>query len=245
MIRVAIVEDDTASARELDSYLKRLLLENNLSHDTVFFSTADKFLSIFRKGDFDIVFMDIDMPGTNGMDAARKLRKSDMDAILIFVTNLSQYALESYDVQAFNFMVKPINYDDFAMKMGRVIANIKSSSNNKILISYKKNGCINEKIALISNIRYVEIRDHTLIWHLADGDYSGLRGESMKSLDAKLDNCGFAMCDQSFLVNIKYITSVNKEEVHIGNDIIKISRRKRQEFLSKVAKQLAGTVGSN
>lgn len=239
MVKAAIVEDETSYAEELSSFFKRYMITNNHSFQATIFTTADKFLANYKVGEFDIIFMDIEMPGTNGMEAAKILRKKDSEVILFFVTNLSQYALESYEVQAFNFMVKPIQYGDFALKMGRAIRRVVSDADNKILLTYKNGERVMEKIVSIADICYVEVRDHSLIWHMVDENINGLRGETMKAIQARLSGCGFAMCDQSFLINIKYITSVAKEEVHVGNDVIKISRRRRQEFLSMVAKHLS------
>ncbi len=239
MVKAAIVEDETSCAEELSSFFKRYMLENNFSFQTTIFTTADQFLAHYKVGEFDIIFMDIEMPGTNGMEAAKILRKKDSEVILFFVTNLSQYALESYEVQAFNFMVKPIKYGDFSMKMGRAIRRVVSDKDNKLLLTYKNDDRVMEKIVPISSIRYVEVCDHNIIWHMVDENINGVRGETMKTIQARLSGYGFAMCDQSFLVNIKYITSVDKEEVHIGNDVIKISRRRRQEFLAVVARHLS------
>ena len=65
------------------------------------------------------------------------------------------------------------------------------------------------------------------------------RGESMKTIASNLESCGFSMCDQSYLINLKYITAVDKDEVYVGDDVIKISRRRRSEFLSAVAQYIS------
>lgn len=239
MIKIAIVEDDTKCAEELNSFLNRYMIENNLPFGATRFSTADKFLERYENGDYDLIFMDIEMPGTNGMEAAKILRKKDGEVMLFFVTNLSQYALESYEVQAYNFMVKPIGYGDFVLKMGRAISRVTGDADNKLILTYKNGDRIMERIVNVSDIKYIEVFDHNIIYHMADGDISGVRGGSMKSVESRLAGCGFAMCDQSYLVNLKYITAVDKDEVHIGDDVIKISRRRRQEFLSAVARYLS------
>lgn len=124
MIRVAIVEDEVESLNELKVCFDRYQVEKNCSIEIDSFDTADKFLSDYTPGVYSIVFMDIEMPGINGMDAARMLREKDGDILLFFVTNLAQYALESYEVQAFMFMVKPVVYDNFLIKMERAIRRI-------------------------------------------------------------------------------------------------------------------------
>lgn len=146
MVKAAIVEDETSYAEELSSFFKRYMITNNHSFQVTIFTTADKFLANYKVGEFDIIFMDIEMPGTNGMEAAKILQKKDSEVILFFVTNLSQYALESYEVQAFNFMVKPIQYGDFALKMGRAIRRVVSDADNKILLTYKNGERVMEKL---------------------------------------------------------------------------------------------------
>jgi len=127
MIKVAIVEDDMACANELKSFLSRYKIDAGCAMEAEYFSTADEFLKSFNAGDYEMIFLDIEMPGTNGMQAAKLIREKDSEVLLFFVTNLSQYALESYEVQAFNFMVKPITYDNFVLKIERAVKMVSRS----------------------------------------------------------------------------------------------------------------------
>lgn len=238
MIKVAIVEDDVESLNELKACFERYQVEKNCSMEIDSFDTADKFLSDYRAGVYSMVFMDIEMPGTNGMEAAKILREKDGEILLFFVTHLAQYALESYEVQTFMFMVKPVVYDNFFIKMERAIRRIGDNVDKQIVVSVKDGSGMIEKVLAISDIRYAEIYGHQTIYHTKNGDIVSRAG-SMRSLVAKLVPYGFAMCHQSYLVNLKYITAVGKEEVFVGNDAIKISRQKRKEFLSAVAQYLS------
>jgi len=238
MIQIAIVEDDLPCREELKSFLLRYQKEKNCCFVLDDFASADAFLDSFHSGEYQMIFLDIEMPGTNGMEAAKRLRKTDDDVLLFFVTNLSQYALESYEVQAFNFMVKPIAYNNFFLKMERAIERIRNGADDKLIVPVKEEDQTVEKVIRISDIRYVEVYNHRMVYHTVNGEMS-VREGSMKSVSSKLEPYGFAMCDQSYLVNLRYITAVDKEEVYVGKDVVKISRRKRAEFLSALSRNIS------
>lgn len=238
MIRIAIVEDDVACLDELKSFFARYQVETNCSISVDGFESADTFLATYENGVYQMVFMDIEMPGTDGMEAAKILRTKDSDILLFFVTNLSQYALESYEVQAFNFMVKPIVYHNFFLKMDRAIQKIKNDADTKIIVSVKDGYKVVDQIVSISDIRFVEVYNHQITYHTTKGDFVA-RGDSMKTIGSKLEPFGFSMCNQSYLINLKYITAVNRDDVYIGDDVVKVARRRRGEFLSAVAQYIS------
>ena len=240
MIKIAVIEDDNDCAEELQSFINRYKIDKGLSIETHIFKTADEFLKEFRPGYYQMIFLDIEMPGTNGMEAAKIIREKDEQTFLFFVTNLSQYALESYEVQAFNFMVKPIEYDNFILKIERAIKKIKTDADQKIIIKIrdKRHDGYAEKVFSVSDIKYVEVYNHQIIYHTLDGDFE-IRDGSMKTVCERLSPYGFFMCDQSYLVNLKYVNKINKEDCMVGDDVIKISRRKRSEFLSAVAQYIS------
>lgn len=101
MIKIAIVEDDLVQCRELNDHLKEYFNWINKAISVESFESGDKFLETFDPHKFHMIFMDIEMPGTDGMTVSKKLRKTDENVLLLFVTNLAQYALESYEVYAF------------------------------------------------------------------------------------------------------------------------------------------------
>ncbi|MGN0806744.1 MAG: LytR/AlgR family response regulator transcription factor, partial [Candidatus Coproplasma sp.] len=133
MIRIAIVEDEKQQYEILNSYLQRYGAENGETFDVRYFLDAVEFVSDYRY-DFDLIFMDIMMPDLDGMKAAEKLRAIDGKVPLIFVTNMAQYAIQGYSVSARYFLLKPVNYDDFAIKMKDTLLYIKKEQSNAFLI---------------------------------------------------------------------------------------------------------------
>ena len=115
-IQIAIVEDDKLASDTIKEYILRYGKENSLQFGISQYSDAVGLLDQYS-AEYDIIFMDIQMPYMNGMDAAHRLRTLDQKVILIFTTSLAQYAIEGYSVDAMAYLLKPINYYEFAMKL--------------------------------------------------------------------------------------------------------------------------------
>lgn len=127
MINVAIVEDEDCAANNLSEYLNTFGRQNNTEIKAERFRDAISLLTGYS-GKFDIVFMDIELPEMNGMDAAKKLREIDMSVTLVFVTNMAQYAVKGYEVGAVDYIVKPVSYYDFSLKLRRILYRSRFSS---------------------------------------------------------------------------------------------------------------------
>lgn len=120
MIKIAIVEDDEKDAEILRSYIDRFGAEHAEQFVIERFNDGMQFISAYS-ATFDIVFMDIEVPVFDGISTARKLRELDNDVCLIFVSNLAIYALVGYEVDAMDYMVKPVKYFNFALKMEKAV----------------------------------------------------------------------------------------------------------------------------
>lgn len=231
MIKIAIIEDDAKQETELRTYLTKYFSDLRRPIEIASFDRADAFLHGFDRHRYNMIFMDIEMPGTNGMDASKLLRQKDEDVLLFFVTNLAQYALESYEVSAFDYIVKPVNYYNLALKMKRALRLLRNTNDETILV----NSVDGQRILSVSDIRYVEIMGHNVIYHTTKGNLSVGYG-SLKSIRAQLEPYNFALCDRSFLVNLKFVTGVNKADLYVGSDVLKIARSRRTEFMLTLTK---------
>ena len=136
MINIAIVDDEEKERRLLTSYIERHFSNDKRRYNITLFDRAETFLYNY-KSNFDVIFMDIELPGMNGMETSKKLRELDSVVTLIFVTNMAQFAVKGYEVQAMDFVVKPVSYYDFSLKMKRAECAISSREGADIVIDRK------------------------------------------------------------------------------------------------------------
>lgn len=162
MFKVAIVEDSIKDFTLLKSYLEQYEKENNIEFNIQCFENGIRFLDKFS-ANYDIIFMDIDMPYMNGLEVSKKIREIDKTVVLIFLINLSQYAVNGYEVEALDYIVKPISYFNFSSKIQRAINRLNNTFDIKINIKTK------DKIEIVSckDIMYVEVFDNKLVIHMA------------------------------------------------------------------------------
>ena len=233
MIHVAVVEDDENERLALTSCLKRLEEEEGASFSIIEFPDGETFLRQYQT-DYDIVFMDIEMPGINGLETARQLRERDKEVGLIFVTHMAQFAISGYEVEALDFILKPVNYYSFAVKMKRAIA--RSSQRQKDFLTVKTaEGTV---LLRISSIRYLEVLGHYVIYHTTGGDYTEYT--ALKEAEARIARPYFVHANRSFLVNLRYVDSFKQESVRIGGDEITISRPQKKAFIAALTQYLGG-----
>ncbi len=228
-IRIACIEDNDDDAAMLESYISRFFEGGANRYEFKRFSQAGQFFDKYVSY-FDIVFMDIEMPNMNGMEASKRIRESNKDVTIIFVTNLVQYAVEGYSVNAFDFIVKPIEYGDFKLRFNRAVSFVTSHS-EKIVI--KEVGGVTQTMP-ISSVKYVEVFGHQIVYHTVDGDITE-RG-TLADVETRLSPHGFFKCNSCYLVNIKYVEKIEGTTVVLQGKSLEISRRKKKDFMEAVAK---------
>ena len=237
ILNVAIIDDSADSIEALLSALQRYCQESGVECNVRKCNSPIKFLSEY-KPDYDIVFLDIKMPTMNGMDLAKYIRKMDSNVSIIFVTNMVNYAINGYEVSADAFIVKPIQYGSFKIKLDRVVKK-RSKIKNIPYVAVYENGLV--KYVPISDIRYVQVVKHNIIYHLTDGD-SEKRGSMKNELELFLGN-GFAQCHKSYLVNLRFVLGVNGYVLHLAKkrgsleyEEITIGHPRKKEFMQALNK---------
>lgn len=227
MVNIAIVEDDKDQAEQLESALIRYSNEFRVPLKTTVYYNAKVFLSKYS-GEYDIVFMDILMPMMNGMDASRLLREKDDKVMVIFVTNMQQYAIQGYEVGAFDFILKPVRYPEFKLKFTRAMNKLMPQKKVASILIKSESGMVR---LTPEQILYVEVQQHHCVYHTKQGDFR--QYQTMKSVEAQLGEYGFARCNNYLLVNLAYVRKIDGMSVHIGNTALPISYPRRKQFCDK------------
>lgn len=227
MLHVAIVEDDLACANKLVQFLERYGKENGKDiRSTVFHDGLDIVENYAPV--WDIILLDIEMPLMDGMTAAERIRTLDTTVILIFITNMAQYAIKGYEVDAMDFVLKPVNYYAFNMKLQKACRVLAERSTAYVMVPANSG----TRKLLLSLIRYIEVADHRLIYHSTEGIFEMFG--SLKEVEATLGK-DFARCNHCYLVNLKYVDGIQADNVILGQDTLKISRTKKKEFVQRVS----------
>ena len=229
-MKIAVVEDKKEYANRLAKQLKKYQEEFHEIVEIVFFSNGMNFIEDYT-ADFDVVFMDIEMPMMDGMQAARLLREKDKEVAIVFLTVMARHALFGYEVEAADFLIKPAEYAKLAKCLQKILAR-RSRDKAACIVFSGKDGTA--RIAH-REIVYVESLNHWCIFHTAGGaEYRMLI--PMKRAEELLAGSGFLRCNNSYLVNVSYVTAWNKGSVTVGEVSLPVSRGKRKEFLDGLTK---------
>ena len=124
MAQIAVVEDNDAMRAQLCGFIAQYAQESGHQLDVTAFSDGAQLVEPYRPG-FDIIFLDIEMPTLGGMPTAERIRRQDPDVVLVFVTNMAQYAIRGYEVDALDFVLKPVSYYQFSTKLERALQRIR------------------------------------------------------------------------------------------------------------------------
>lgn len=226
MVNVAIVEDSPEAMQKLHELILKYGEENGVKFMISKYSNAVDFLENYTIH-FDIVFMDIDMPGFSGMDAAKRLRKIDNEVNLIFVTNMEQYALKSYDVSALDFMLKPVNYVRLSVAMKKAFKFIAGEFKAELYVRTKGGMKYIHPYAII----YLDIRDHCVLYHTDDGVIESWA--RLSDVENELEKYGFIRCNKGEIVNMKRILRTDGDTVFVEGHEIALSRGRKKIFKQK------------
>ena len=151
MIRIAIVEDEHAYAMQLQEYLHQYEKDNGEAFEISLFLDGDEIVHKY-KPQYDIILMDVEMKFMDGMSAAEEIRKVDTEVVIIFITNMPQYAIRGYAVDALDYVLKPVSYFAFTQRLSRAIGRMRKREMKTISVSIK-GGTMRLDAA---NIYYVE-----------------------------------------------------------------------------------------
>ena len=233
LTQVAVIEDDPAASKTLQDYLERYQAERKTPLTVTAFPNGLDIAEDYRPV-WDVILLDIEMPLMDGMSAARHIRKVDQDVIIIFITNMAKYAIKGYEVDALDFVLKPVSYFAFAMKMDKALSTLSRRKKPSVLLSFK-GGMLRLSA---EEITYIEVARHQLIVHTETGVHTA--AGTLSEMEETLRDAGLARCNKGYLVNLRHVRQITADTVRVGDDELIISRRKREEFLTAMTDYYGG-----
>ena len=187
---------------------------------------------------FDIIFLDIMMQDMDGMKTAKMFREKDFDKILIFVSSSREYVFEAYDVEAFQYLLKPVDDRKLKRVLQKAVLKTEGRSQEYIIVSRERQ----KKKLYLDDIYYFEIKGRIVDVHGQEGIFTYY--EQIGELESKLRDKGFFRCHKSYLINLKYVDGYNRQEVILGNgEAIVIAKRRYEEFCREVLKVMRESGG--
>lgn len=230
-MNVAIVDDDKNEIGRMKKYLSAYGKEKGIDFEISSFSDGLDFLEEYAPC-YRIVFMDVDMPHSNGVKIAEKLRRVDKSVCLVFVTNYVQYAVEGYAVEATDYLVKPLDYNLFRIHLDKILSALAKRPDGAINIT-SGSGLVRVPV---SEILYVEVLDHFLIYHTLSGEYKSWN--SLKSAEKELADYRFERCNNCYLVNLAHVRKLDGNECTVGEDVLAVSRGRKKSFTEAVLRYI-------
>ena len=228
MIKIAIVEDEVLYADQLQEYLKKYEEEYRETFEISVFQDGDQIVHHY-KAEYDVILMDVEMRFTDGMSAAEEIRKMDTEVVIIFITNMPQYAVRGYEVDALDYVLKPITYFAFAQRLNRAIERIKKRTKRVISVNIK-----GSQIRMpIESVYYIESQGHTLIFHGVNGEVEA--PGTMKEIQEKLRDEHFFRGNKGYLINLAHVDRVVEGCAVVAGEELVLSRGRRKEFMEALA----------
>ena len=214
MIKIAFCDDDLSVLKELSVLTDRYRVERN--QDIVyaaFHSPMELLAEVERGSGLDIIFLDVMMPGQDGISTAREIRRYDTSVKIIYLTSSAEYAVDSYTVGAYFYQMKPIWQESFYRLMDSVISECHKDEEKSLILRGKT------RIARLDldKLQYCEVTGRTLLFHRKDGEILDSFGKLDDLCEQLKDYDCFVRCHRSYLINMDYVQSISNRAITMSD----------------------------
>lgn len=233
MIRIAMVEDEAAVREQLQGYIQRYTRQYGTEFAVTEFSDGVEILDAYRPV-YDIVLLDVEMKHLDGMETARRIRELDRDVVLLFITNMAQYAIKGYAVGALDYLLKPVPYFAFSQQLQKAEEKLRRRVRHYLAVPVE--GGLRRLDT--AQIYYMESEGHRVHFYTEEGEFSA--PGALKTFEEKLADLPFARCNSGYLVNLAQVKSVQQGLAQVGPYELQVSRPKRKSFLAALADYIGG-----
>ena len=224
-MKIVLCDDEPYVLSVIDEYFQRYKDKHGGEYTLIKFVDGTSLLQYLEKGhNVDIFFLDIQMPGINGMEVAHKIRARDSNVKIFFLTSILKYALEGYRVNAERYLTKPLNFSRFEKEVLR-ITKIMELENRRFFIEKTDQGIFKIKL---SDIIYIETVGRNTLIHTIDREIMSYH--NMKEHEEILDK-SFFRCHRGFIVNLAYVKETIDSDIVINSNItIPLSKYRKKQF---------------
>ena len=207
-MRIAVCDDEELFRIEFKSVLDKLLINSDYDIDT--FSDGENLFKAFLECSYDLVFLDIEMPGIDGLSLAKRLRECSENIIIVFLTAHIEYALEGYEVNALRYLTKPVD----VAKLREVLRYIEDRKNTSKQIMIKEDG---EEIMIdIKDILYMEAMDKNV--RIVTSGKEHFTRYNIGDFEEQLKSSGFFRIHRGYLISLSKVRKVVKNTVVLDGD---------------------------
>ena len=233
MIRVAVVEDDAEVQGVLREYIRRYTRQYGTEFEVSVFADGVDILDNYRAV-YDVIFLDVEMKHLDGMTTAERIRQMDAEVILIFITNMAQYAIRGYSVGALDYVLKPVPYFAFSQQLMKAVTRLEKRAKRYLTVPVE--GGLRRLDT--ASIYYLESEGHRVHFYTEEGDF--VAAGTLKAFEEKLAERPFARCNSGYLVNLAQVKGVQQGMVQVGPYELQVSRPRRKAFLAALADHIGG-----
>ncbi|MCM1499401.1 MAG: LytTR family DNA-binding domain-containing protein [Clostridium sp.] len=219
-MNIAVADDEKVIREQIGSLIKKQMPDCCLES----YAAGEELLAAGKR--FDIVFLDIQMDGMDGIEAARKLRAGQDGIVLIFVTGNREYVFDALDLYAFQYLLKSLDEDRFREVLSRAAGEVAKKKEKKGLFIKKRNLTLDQ-----SDILYIESRAKKVEIHTARSKDAIEIYAAMEELEGQLGE-DFYRCHRAYLVNMEHITEYDNDSITVTNgDKIYLTKKKYGDFV--------------
>lgn len=227
MTRIAIVEDEAAVREQLAGYVQRYTRQYGTPFEVTEFADGMEILEDYRP-QFDIIFLDVEMKHLDGMETARRIRERDGGVLIVFITNMAQYAIRGYAVGALDYVLKPVPYFAFSQQLQKALGQLEKRERHYLAVAV--DGGMRRLDA--AEIYYLESEGHKVHFYTEKEDF--VVPGTLKNYEEKLVGRAFARCNSGYLVNLAQVSGVQQDMVQVGPYTLQISRPRRKAFMAEL-----------
>ncbi len=237
LYRIAICDDEISQIKNISDYLTRFSIKTDTEFQIERFTSSNELLKKYynEKSPFDILFLDMEMPGRNGIETAEEIRRiPDRNVLIAFITSYPEYMQDSFDVQASQYFTKPVSYELFEQKLEKMLDYINGLETNITVLSQKSG----ETILYLDDIICIEANKNSNLIITTQNEEIVIKGK-INNYEKELANKYFISIHRSCLANMKYIRKFNADSLEFSTGkIVPVSRRKLSEIKEAFSKYM-------